>query len=128
MSALPIKGNCKISKSIIGGTIFFKVSDLKSSTLVLNKTKEILTFLTEHHKSRKCQQVFQKRGQLPSITRAFSTVYFCCDRISSLPNCSGKFLYLRNDIKISSQISVYEKCIVQGKSAADHSLDLGVIY
>merc|ERR1712156_522076 len=50
--------------------------------------KETSINLQEHHKSRQCQQVFQKRGQLPRITRAFSAVYFCCDRISSLPNCS----------------------------------------
>ena len=55
-----------------------------------SKLEIFLSCFTEHHKSRQRQQDFQKRRQLPSITRAFSPVYFCCDRISCLPDCSGK--------------------------------------
>ena len=90
------------------------------------KTKEILTFLTEHHKSRKCQQVFQKRGQLPSITRTFSAVYFCCDRISSLPNCSGKFLHLSNDLKISLQINSFIESNLIGADRKVYCMSLAI--
>merc|ERR1712156_789195 len=81
-------------------------SVLRHPVVEFVEKKETFINLQKHHKSRQCQQVFQKRGQLPSITRAFSTVYFCCDRISSPPNCSvymdGLIGYLEKLLEMSS--------------------------
>merc|ERR1712029_702514 len=39
----------------------------------------------------------KKRGSVPSITRAFSTLYFCCDWVGCLPNCSVNMDGLKMD-------------------------------